>query len=76
LKPAFALMLALALTANAETITGRVVGRPPSIDAQVSKVVLERLERVEAVAALVREFGISRQPIMRIRQAQTPSLAT
>ena len=54
---------------------GKVLGRPRSVDAQASKIVVERLERGEAVAALAREYGTSRQSIMRIRQAQTPSLA-
>jgi len=48
---------------------GKVLGRPRSVDAQASKLVLERLERGEAVAALAREFGTSRQSIMRIRQS-------
>ena len=54
---------------------GKVLGRPRSVDAQASKLVMERLKRGEAVAALAREFGTSRQSIMRIRQQQTPSLA-
>jgi len=54
---------------------GKVLGRPRSVDAQASKLVVERLQRGEAVAALAREYGTSRQSIMRIRQAQTPSLA-
>ena len=54
---------------------GKVLGRPRSVDAQASKLVVERLEQGEAVAALAREFGTSRQSIMRIRQAHTPSLA-
>ena len=45
-----------------------------SVDAQASKMVVERLQRGEAVAALAREYGTSRQSIMRIRQVQTPSL--
>ena len=49
---------------------GKVLGRPRSVDAQASKIVVERLERGEAVAALAREYGTSRQSIMRIRQAQ------
>ena len=53
---------------------GKVLGRPRSVDAQASRIVVERLERGEAVAALAREFGTSRQSIMRIRQTQTPSL--
>ena len=48
---------------------GKVLGRPRSIDAQASKMVVERLERGEAIAALAREFGTSRQSIMRIRQS-------
>ena len=54
---------------------GKVLGRPPSIDAQVSKIVVERLERGDTVAALAREYGTSRQSIMRIRQARTLALA-
>jgi putative DNA-invertase from lambdoid prophage Rac len=53
---------------------GKVLGRPRSVDAQASRMVVERLERGETVAALAREFGTSRQSIMRIRQTQTPSL--
>ena len=49
---------------------GKVLGRPRSVDAQASRIVVERLERGETVAALAREFGTSRQSIMRIRQAQ------
>lgn len=48
---------------------GKVLGRPRSVDAQASKIVAERLERGETVAALAREFGTSRQSIMRIRQS-------
>lgn len=48
---------------------GKVLGRPRSVDAQASKIVVERLERGETVAALAREFGTSRQSIMRIRQS-------
>ena len=47
---------------------GKVLGRPRSVDAQASRIVVGRLERGETVAALAREFGTSRQSIMRIRQ--------
>jgi len=47
---------------------GEVLGRPRIVDAQASKIVVERLQRGEAVAALAREYGTSRQSIMRIRQ--------
>ena len=50
---------------------GKVLGRPRSVDAQASKIVVERLERGETVAALAREFGTSRQSIMRIRQTRS-----
>ena len=53
---------------------GKVLGRPRSVDAQASRIVVGRLERGETVAALAREYGTSRQSIMRIRQTQTPSL--
>ena len=53
---------------------GKVLGRPRSVDAQASKIVVERLERGEAVAALAREYGTSRQSIMRIRQARTATI--
>jgi putative DNA-invertase from lambdoid prophage Rac len=55
---------------------GKVLGRPRSVDAQASRIVVERLERGETVAALAREFGTSRQSIMRIRQTQKPSLGS
>ena len=49
---------------------GKVLGRPRSVDAQASRIVVERLERGEAVAALAREYGTSRQSIMRIRETR------
>lgn len=48
---------------------GKVLGRPRSVDAQASKIVVERLQRGEAIAALAREYGTSRQSIMRVRQS-------
>ena len=47
---------------------GKLLGRPKSIDQEASKQVVERLKAGEAVAALAREYGTSRQSIMRIRQ--------
>jgi len=46
-----------------------VLGRPKSINHEASKQVVERLKAGEAVAALAREYGTSRQSIMRIRQS-------
>ena len=54
---------------------GKVLGRPRSVDAKASKQVIDRLKNGEAVAALAREYRTSRQSIMRIRQAETPSMA-
>ena len=48
---------------------GKLLGRPKSIDQETSKQVVERLKAGEAVAALAREYGTSRQSIMRIRQS-------
>ena len=47
---------------------GKTLGRPQSLGEAAIKVVLARLAQGEAVAALAREFGTSRQSIMRIRQ--------
>ena len=49
---------------------GKVLGRPHSVDAQASRIVVGRLERGETVAALAREYGTSRQSIMRIRETR------
>jgi len=48
---------------------GKVLGRPKTIGHDASKQVIERLNAGEAVAALAREYGTSRQSIMRIRQS-------
>jgi len=48
---------------------GKLLGRPKSINPGASKQVVERLKAGEAVAALAREYGTSRQSIMRIRQS-------
>ena len=50
---------------------GKTLGRPQSLDEDAIKTVRARLAQGEAVAALAREFGTSRQSIMRIRQATT-----
>ena len=54
---------------------GKTLGRPRALGEPDVKQVGLRLAKGEAVAALAREYGTSRQSIMRIRQAQTPSLA-
>jgi putative DNA-invertase from lambdoid prophage Rac len=47
---------------------GKTLGRPQSLGEAEKKAVVARLAKGEAVAALAREFGTSRQSIMRIRQ--------
>ena len=48
---------------------GKSLGRPRSLGASQINLVEQRLVEGETVAALAREFGTSRQSIMRIRQA-------
>jgi putative DNA-invertase from lambdoid prophage Rac len=47
---------------------GKRLGRPQSLSAASAKVVMARLAQGETVAALARDYGTSRQSIMRIRQ--------
>jgi putative DNA-invertase from lambdoid prophage Rac len=47
---------------------GKTLGRPKSLGEAETKAVVARLAQGEAVASLAREFGTSRQSIMRIRQ--------
>jgi len=53
---------------------GKTLGRPRSLGLQATKQVTMRLAQGEAVAALAREYGTSRQSIMRIRQGLAPAL--
>jgi putative DNA-invertase from lambdoid prophage Rac len=52
---------------------GKTLGRPQSLGEAAIKAVVARLAQGEAVAALAREYGTSRQSVMRIRQAQRPT---
>ena len=47
---------------------GKTLGRPRSLGVQATKDVAQRLAQGQPVAALAREYGTSRQSIMRIRQ--------
>ena len=47
---------------------GKSLGRPRSLDATQIKNVEQRLAEGETIAALAREFGTSRQSIMRLRE--------
>ena len=53
---------------------GKTLDRPQSLGDAAIKAVVARLAQGEAVAALAREHGTSRQSIMRIRQAQTTTV--
>ena len=48
---------------------GKLLGRPRSLDAIQINLVEQRLAEGETIAGLAREFGTSRQSIMRIRQS-------
>lgn len=48
---------------------GKALGRPPSLNWTQHTEVLRRIGEGAAVAALAREYGVSRQSIMRIRDA-------
>ena len=48
---------------------GKLLGRPRSLDAIQIELVEQRLAEGETIAGLAREFGTSRQSIMRIRQS-------
>ena len=50
---------------------GKTLGRPQSLSEADAKAVMARLAQGEAVAALARDYGTSRQSIMRIRQSYT-----
>jgi putative DNA-invertase from lambdoid prophage Rac len=50
---------------------GKTLGRPKSLGEAAAKAVVARLAEGETVAALARDYGTSRQSIMRIRQAGT-----
>lgn len=50
---------------------GKQLGRPASLTKQHAAEVIQKIDEGAAVAALAREYGTSRQSIMRIRQART-----
>ena len=54
---------------------GKTLGRPTSLSDSDIKLVAAMLSKGEPVAALAREFGTSRQSIMRIRQAHQLAIA-
>lgn len=48
---------------------GKTLGRPQSLATDQAAIVVQRLDRGDAVAAIARDLGTSRQTIMRIRDA-------
>lgn len=48
---------------------GKTLGRPQSLDSAQAATVVQRLDQGDAVAAVARDLGTSRQTIMRIRDA-------
>ena len=52
---------------------GERLGRPASLTAEQRRSVLRRLEEGATVSALAREFGTSRQTILRVRSAAPAS---
>lgn len=53
---------------------GKTLGRPQSLREDAIKAVVARLTQGEAISALAREYGTSRQSIMRIRESRLGSL--
>lgn len=47
--------------------TGKRFGRPPTLDTEQKKAVLERIKSGVSVSAIAREFSTSRQTILRVR---------
>lgn len=48
---------------------GKTLGRPSSLSKEQTQAVRERLEAGDAVAAIARDLGTSRQTVMRVRDA-------
>jgi putative DNA-invertase from lambdoid prophage Rac len=48
---------------------GKTLGRPQSLNEEQTELVRERLAKGEAVAAIARDLGTSRQTVMRVREA-------
>jgi putative DNA-invertase from lambdoid prophage Rac len=53
---------------------GKKLGRPQSLGEAAAKAVLSQLAQGVTVAALARDYGTSRQSIMRIRQARADTV--
>ena len=55
--------------------SGKAIGRPQSLDKEQIAMVRQKLSEGHSVASLAREFGTSRQTIMRVRDAQAQPVA-
>lgn len=52
--------------------SGKVLGRPPALNAKQEKSVQDRLAQGHAIAAIARDMSTSRQTIMRVRNRMQP----
>lgn len=51
---------------------GKRAGRPPAFTPEQKNVVLQKIQAGTPIAQIAREFGVTRQSVMRVRQALTP----
>lgn len=52
---------------------GKRFGRPPALDEEQKKTVLERIKSGASISAIAREFSTTRQTILRVRATQQAS---
>ncbi|WP_440867886.1 recombinase family protein [Symbiopectobacterium purcellii] len=52
---------------------GKRAGRPPAFTPEQKNVVLQKIQAGTPIAQIAREFGVTRQSVMRVRQALTPT---
>lgn len=52
---------------------GKRFGRPPALDEEQKKAVLERIKSGASISAIAREFSTTRQTILRVRATQQAS---
>ena len=55
--------------------SGKAIGRPQSLDKGKVAIVRQKLSEGHSVASVAREFGTSRQTIMRVRDAEAQPVA-
>ncbi|MBG6243641.1 MAG: recombinase family protein, partial [Candidatus Symbiopectobacterium sp. Dall1.0] len=50
---------------------GKRAGRPPAFTSEQKNVVLQKIQDGTPIAQIAREFGVTRQSVMRVRRAHT-----